>query len=91
MKKLVAPAGSLSLTLLLQAGLVTADQPFTAQQLERRPQASECRILEFNCATCGHITDDEQWDEKNRLISDVETCEKQGIDQPVIDNTLSTD
>lgn len=72
---------SLPLALLLQAGLVSADQPFLANELERRTDVADCRIFEFTCATCGHITDGEQWDEKNRLISDVEACEKQQAKQ----------
>jgi hypothetical protein len=83
-------SGSLPLTLLLHAGLVSAEQPFTAQELERRPQVADCRIFEFTCATCGHITDSDQWDEQNRLISDVEACEKQRADQSVINKTTST-
>ncbi len=91
MKQLLIPSGALPLALLLHAGLVDAEQPFVAQELERRPQVSDCRIFEFTCATCGHITDDEQWDEKNRLISDVEACAKQQAEQSVTDKTLPDD
>lgn len=91
MKRLLTPAGSLPLALLLHAGLVNAEQPFTAQELERRPQVSDCRIFEFTCATCGHITDSEQWDENNRLISDVEACDKQRAEQSVINKTPPRD
>jgi hypothetical protein len=87
MKPPLSRRGSLPLALLLQAGLVSAEQPFTAQELDRRPQVADCRIFEFTCATCGHITDDEQWDEQNRLISDVEACEKQRAEQSAINKT----
>ncbi|NNG13822.1 MAG: hypothetical protein HKM22_01530, partial [Gammaproteobacteria bacterium] len=51
----------------------------------------DCRIFEFTCATCGHITDSEQWDEQNRLISDVEACAKQQAEQSAINKTPSGD
>ena len=91
MKSLLIPSGALSLALLLHTDLVNADQPFTTQDLERRSQVSECRIFEFTCATCGHITDGEQWDENNRLISDVEACEKQRAEQSITEKKSSFD
>lgn len=84
MKYLLTSNKSISLALLLQAGIVSADQPFIAHDVKPRPYAGDCRILEFTCATCGHITDSEQWDEQNRLISDVEACDKQHAERPVI-------
>lgn len=77
MKRPLPGNASLSLVLLLHAGLVSAEEPFTAREIERRPDVADCRIFEFTCATCGHITDSEQWDAQNRLISDVEACAKQ--------------
>ena len=91
MKRSISRSGSLPLALLLHAGLVSAEQPFTTQELERRPQVADCRIFEFTCATCGHITDSEQWDEQNRLISDVEACEKQRAEQSAIRKTPPID
>ncbi|WP_126456504.1 hypothetical protein [Sulfuriflexus mobilis] len=79
MKPCLARHSAIPLALLLHSGLVSAEQPFTIDELERRPQVADCRIFEFTCATCGHIIDSEQWDEQNRLISDVEACEKQRI------------
>jgi hypothetical protein len=90
MKLSLNRSSTLPLALLLHAGLVSAEQPFTAQELERRQQVADCRILEFTCATCGHITDSDQWDEQNRLISDVEACEKQRAEQPAINKTPSS-
>lgn len=90
MKLPLSRSSSLPLALLLHTGLVSAEQPFAVQELERRPQVTDCRILEFTCATCGHITDSEQWDEQNRLISDVEACEKQRAEQSAIDKAPST-
>lgn len=90
MKLPLSRSGTLPLALLLHTGLVSAEQPFTVQELERRPQVTDCRILEFTCATCGHITDSEQWDEQNRLISDVEACKKQRAEQYAIDKAPST-
>lgn len=91
MKPLLISSRSLSLALLLHTGLVNAEQPFTNHELERRPQVAACRIHEFTCATCGHITDDEQWDEKNRLISDVEACAKKSAEQSPSDKPLPGD
>ncbi|MDT8403856.1 hypothetical protein [Sulfuriflexus sp.] len=73
--------GSISLALLLHSGLVSAEQPFTAHEIESRPGVADCRIFEFTCATCGHMLDSEQWDAQNRLISDVEACAKQQAEQ----------
>jgi hypothetical protein len=91
MKPSLTLRNSIPLALLLHAGLVSAEQPFTAHELERRPHIADCRIFEFTCATCGHITDSEQWDEQNRLISDVEACEKQRAEQSAINKTPSGD
>jgi len=91
MKRLLIPSGALPLALFLHADLINAEQPFVTHDLERRAQVSECRIFEFTCATCGHITDDEQWDENNRLISDVETCEKQRTEQSLTEEKSSLD
>lgn len=91
MKRFLNRSGSIPLTLLLHAGLVSAEQPFTTHELERRPQVTDCRILEFTCATCGHFAHDEKWDEKNRLISDVEACAKQRAEQTMINKTKSSD
>jgi hypothetical protein len=77
MKSSLPGNASLSLALLLHAGLVSAEQPFSTREMERRPDVAGCRIFEFTCATCGHIIDSEQWDAQNRLISDVEACAKQ--------------
>lgn len=90
MKPLLFSTRSLPLALLLNAGLVNAEQPFTSHELERRLQAPDCRIREFTCATCGHITDDEQWDEKNRLLSDIEACEKRRAEQSSPNKTQSS-
>ena len=68
---------SMSLALLLHSGLVSAEQPFTVDEIEPRPGVADCRIFEFTCATCGHMLDREQWDAQNRLISDVEACARQ--------------
>lgn len=89
MKPLVFSSCSLPLALLLHAGLVNAEQPFTSHELERRLHAPDCRIREFTCATCGHMTDDEQWDEKNRLISDIEACDKKRAEQSSSNKTQS--
>lgn len=91
MKRTTNLNGSIPLALLLHAGLVSAEQPFTAHELERRPQVADCRIFEFTCATCGHITDSEQWDEQNRLISDIEACDKKHAEQSAINKTPSSD
>jgi hypothetical protein len=91
MKPSFTHRSSIPLALLLHAGLVSAEQPFTAHELERRPQVADCRIFEFTCATCGHITDSEQWDKRNRLISDVEACEKKHAEQSAINKTPPND
>lgn len=82
MKPPLTHGNPIPLALLLHAGLVSAEQPFTAHELERRPDVADCRILEFTCATCGHIIDSEQWDEQDRLVSDVEACKKQRTETP---------
>lgn len=91
MKQLINCSTPLSLALFLHAGLVSAEQPFIVHELERRPQVADCRIFEFTCATCGHITDSEQWDEQNRLISDVEACDKQHTEQASTNKTPADD
>lgn len=90
MKRTLNRSGSIPLALLLHAGLVSAEQPFTAHELERRPQVADCRISEFTCATCGHFAHDEKWDEKNRLISDVEACDKQRTESSTINKSHSS-
>lgn len=91
MKLSLSKNSSLPLALLLHSGLVNAEQPFTSHDIERRPVVTDCRILEFTCATCGHMTDDEQWDEKNRLLSDIEACEKQAAEHTRRQNPLIED
>lgn len=76
MKKLFSISSPLGLALLLQAGSVTADKPFVATEIKVDKKTSDCRILEFTCATCGNFIDPEHWDNQNRYIPDVETCEQ---------------
>ena len=69
--------------LLASSGLaIAAEQsPFAGHDYQPRQKTSDCRILEFNCSTCGHMTDAEKWTRDNRLISDIETCEQQKRDE----------
>lgn len=56
---------------------MAADQsPFDKQDYQPKQKTSDCRILEFNCSTCGHMTDAEMWTKDNLLIADIETCEQ---------------
>lgn len=66
-------AGLLAGSGLTQAG---ADAPFGQATIDNQDPGKACRILEFVCATCGHITDSENWDEQNRWRADVERCEQ---------------
>ena len=65
--------------LLTSSGLaIAAEQsPFSEQDFQPQQKTSDCRILEFNCSTCGHMTDAEMWTRDNLLIADIETCEQQ--------------
>ena len=76
MKKIFNVSSPIGLALLLQAGSVVADKPFVAADIKTDNKTSDCRIMEFVCATCGHFLDPEQWDKQNRYIPDVETCEQ---------------
>ena len=65
--------------LLATSSLVIAAEqsPFDNEDYQPQKRTSDCRILEFICATCGHMTDSEMWTKDNLLISDIETCEQQ--------------
>lgn len=69
--------------LIASSGLaIAAEQtPFAEQVFQPQQQTSGCRILEFNCATCGHMTDAEMWTSDNRLIADIESCAQQNKDK----------
>jgi hypothetical protein len=56
--------------------LAAEHSPFEKQDYEPRQKTSDCRILEFTCSTCGHMTDEEMWTKDNKLIADIETCEQ---------------
>ncbi|MGD9000367.1 MAG: hypothetical protein PVF75_08120 [Granulosicoccaceae bacterium] len=63
--------------LLAGSSLLQAEPAAVFAQEDIEPVHKDCQILEFVCATCGHMIDDENWDEKNRWRADVEQCNKQ--------------
>ena len=65
-------------SLLAGSSLLHADPEDTFQykDIDSHDKNKPCRILEFVCATCGHMKDSENWDEHNRWRADVEQCEK---------------
>ncbi|MGD8514054.1 MAG: hypothetical protein PVF52_00465 [Granulosicoccaceae bacterium] len=72
------PLQQLSLAgLLAGGGLLQAGPAAVFAQENIEPVRKDCQILEFVCATCGHMLDDENWDDKNRWRADIEQCTKQ--------------
>lgn len=69
--------------LLASSSLVIAAEqsPFDKEDYQPQKRTSDCRILEFTCSTCGHMTDAEKWTKDNLLIADIETCEQQRRDK----------
>lgn len=65
--------------LIASSGLATADDlsPFIEQDYQPQQKTADCRIREFNCATCGYRIDSEMWSSDNRFLADIESCEKQ--------------
>lgn len=56
--------------------LAAEQSPFEKEDFEPRQKTSDCRILEFTCTTCGHMTDSEMWTKDNKLVADIESCEQ---------------